>query len=205
MAYRGQVTDSGYSGIFAFEGDWNSADLEEGWSIRPTLETLRDMFGIKFIHRQIGTPGELRYYVDKWLTEGEKNYRDYTVGYFRFHGNPGLIYPNADDGVTLSELEEWIDGRAEGRVIVFHSCSTLKITEQRITEFLDHTKASAVVGYAEDVDSLEAISFELLALWALTGHKPDHARELLHGDYGEFAKRLGLKFRPALSPEDADG
>ncbi len=205
MAYRGQVTDSGYSGIFAFEGDWDSADLGKGWSIRPTLETLRDMFGISFIHRQTGTGNELRYYVDKWLTEGEKNYRDYTVGYFRFHGNPGLIYPNADDGVTLSELEEWIDGRAEGRVIVFHSCSTLKITEQRITEFLDHTKANAVVGYAEDVDSLEAISFELLALWALTGHKPDHAREILHDDYGEFAKRLKLKFRPALSPEDSDG
>ena len=198
------MTDSEYSGIFAFEGDWNSADLEEGWSIRPTLETLRDMFGIKFIHRQTGTGDELRYYVDKWLTEGEKNYRDYTVGYFRFHGNPGLICPG-DDEVRLSELEEWIDGRAEGRVIVFHSCSTLKITEKRITEFLDHTKASAVVGYAEDVDSLEAISFELLALWALTGHEPDLARELLHGDYGEFAKRLGLKFRPALSPEDADG
>ena len=190
------MTDSGYSGIFAFEGDWNSADLEEGWSIRPTLETLRDMFEIKFIHRQTGTGDELRYYVDKWLTEGEKNYRGYTVGYFRFHGTPGLIY-TGDDEVTLSELEESIDGRADGRVIVFHSCSTLKITEQRITEFLDHTKASAVVGYAEDVDSLEAISFELLALWALAGHKPDHARKLLHEDYGEFTKRLGLTFHHA--------
>ena len=28
VTYRGQVTDSGYSGIFAFEGDWES-DLKD--------------------------------------------------------------------------------------------------------------------------------------------------------------------------------
>ena len=195
MAYRGQVTDSGYGGIFAFEGDWEP-DLKDKSSIRPNLETLRDAYGIKFIHRQTGTGDELRYYVDKWLTEGEKNYRDYTVGYFRFHGNPGLIYPG-DDGVTLSELEEWIDGRAEGRVIVFHSCSTLKITEKQITEFLDHTKASAVVGYAKDIDSLEALAFALLVLWALTGHEPRVAEEILRNDYGELFDGLGLTFHHA--------
>ncbi len=197
MAYRGQVTDSEYSGIFTFEGDWES-DLKDKSSIRPNLETLRDAYGIKFIHRQIGTPEELRYYIKKWLKKGRGNYRHYKVGHFAFHGSPGVIWPGEGEvGVRLYQLERWIDGRAKGRVIVFHSCSTLKVTEQRITEFLDHTKASAVVGYAEDVDSLEAISFELLALWALTGHPPDQAREHLDEHYGEFTKRLKMTFHSA--------
>jgi hypothetical protein len=41
VAYRGQVTDSGYSGMFTFEGDWEK-DLKDKSSIRPNLETLRD-------------------------------------------------------------------------------------------------------------------------------------------------------------------
>ena len=190
------VTDSEYAGIFAFEGDWTPDNLTEDWSIRPNLETLRDMYRIGFIHRRIGTSNELRYYVEKWLTKGKENYRGYKVGYFAYHGEPGLIYPG-EGGIRLYQLERWINGKAKGRVIVFHSCSTLKITEQRITEFLDHTKASAVVGYAEDVDSLEAISFELLALWALTGHPPDQAREHLDEHYGEFTKRLKMTFHSA--------
>ena len=64
MAYRGRVTDSEYSGIFTFEGDWEP-DLKDKSSIRPNLETLRDAYGIKFIHRQTGTGDELRYYVGK--------------------------------------------------------------------------------------------------------------------------------------------
>ena len=49
VAYRGQVTDSGYSGIFTFEGDWES-DLKDKSSIRPNLETLRDAYGIEVVH-----------------------------------------------------------------------------------------------------------------------------------------------------------
>ena len=49
MAYRGQVTDSEYSGIFTFEGDWEP-DLKDKSSIRPNLETLRDAYGIEVVH-----------------------------------------------------------------------------------------------------------------------------------------------------------
>jgi len=193
MAKSKQVADSEYSGIFAFEGDWDSGNLRGGWSSRTNLETLHDMYGINFIYRQTGTGDELRYYINKWLARGKKNYKDHRVGYFRFHGEPGLIYTGEDD-VRLYQLERWIDGRAKGRVIVFHSCSTLKIERKRITQFLERTKAAAVVGYAVDTDSLEAIAFELLLLWALTGHEPHHAQEFLFEDYGELIERIGLTF-----------
>ena len=187
---------SEYKGIFAFEGDWIPGDLSEGWSIRPNLETLRDMFKIEFVHRQIGTPGELRHYVDKWLTKGKENYLSYPVGYFAFHGESGLIATGNGD-VKLFQLERWINGRAKGRVIAFHSCSTLNLEGERIRTFLDRTKASAVVGYAKDIDSLEAIALDLLVLWALTGHEPQLAEEILQDDYPGLVERLGLTFHHA--------
>lgn len=44
-----------YTGIFTFEGDWTPDDLEDKSSMRPTLETLRDVCDVDFIHRRIGT------------------------------------------------------------------------------------------------------------------------------------------------------
>ena len=186
-------SDAEYSGIFALEGDWNPEDLTEGWSVRPNLETLRDMLGIDFIHRRVGTRDEFRYYVEKWLAKGKGNYRDFKVGYFAFHGYPGTLCPGEGD-VRLYQLERWMDGGAKGRVVFFDACSTLDINNRRIKEFVDRTKVSAVVGYAKDVDSLESMALDLLILWALTGHEPCEAEELLWADYGGLAERLGLTF-----------
>jgi len=197
MTKSKQMDDSsGYNGIFAFEGDWIPDNLTEGWSMRPALETLRDMLGIKFIHRQIGTPSELCYYVEKWLAKGKRNCSDYTVGYFAFHGERGLIAPGKGD-VRLYQLERWINGGAKGRVIAFHSCSTLDVKDERVKLFLERTKASTVVGYAKDIDSLEAIAFDHLVLWALTGHEPREAEEILFENYADLAERLGLTFHHA--------
>ncbi len=199
-AYRGQVTDSEYSGIFTFEGDWES-DLKDKSSIRPNLETLRDAYGIKFIHRQIGTPGELRYYVEKWLKKGKGNYRHYRVGHFALHGSPGVIsLEEGDVGVSFSKLQGWINEGAKGRVIFFDSCSTIDLSDKgkRIQVFLDRTKASAVVGFTEWVDWLESAAFELLVLDALAYFEsPKKAELYLKEKYEEFVERLGLTFHHA--------
>ena len=51
-----------HTGVFAFEGDWHE-DLTKKDSIRPTLETLRDVQKVSFVHRRIGTAEELKYYL----------------------------------------------------------------------------------------------------------------------------------------------
>jgi hypothetical protein len=192
------VTDSGYSGIFTFEGDWEK-DLKDKSSIRPNLETLRDAYGIKFIHRQIGTRTELRYYVKKWLKKGRGHYRHYRVGHFAFHGERGLIYPGEGEvGVRLKQLEGYINEGAKGRVIFFGSCSTVDLSAKKIQAFLDNTKASAVCGFTEEVDWLESTAFELLVLEALTRFNSAKEAELhLKEQYGEFVDRLGLTFHHA--------
>ena len=52
------------AGVFAFEGDWQP-DLRDPWSIEPMLHAMRDLGGISYIRRSIGTVPELEYYINK--------------------------------------------------------------------------------------------------------------------------------------------
>ena len=203
------MTESKYTGVFAFEGDWDQ-NLRDMSSMRPTLETLRDINGddgFKFIHRRIGTTNELEYYVDKWLSEepGE-SYDDYRVGYFAFHGEQGLISPGGGD-VSLDQLAIWINGRAQGRTLYFASCSTLDLETETIKDFLRSTGARAVVGSTKSVFNLELAAFDLLLLDSLAYyHRRPHAadnylRSPKRPHFQAFVEELGLKIiTPSSKP-----
>ena len=153
------------SGVFAFEGD-PEVDLRERYSVRPVLQFLNDLEGLKYIFRDIGTPEELEFYVKKWT---QAKYSEYQVGYFSFHGSPGALwFPDSrKSGISLDDLADWIDGRAEGRIIHFGACSVMRLGDRRLREFLETTGARAVTGYRTDVDWLEAMAFDALMLGAL--------------------------------------
>ena len=196
------MTESGYTGVFALEGDWEE-DLRDKSSIQPTLETLKDVCDVDFIHRRIGTTDELKYYIDKWLSE-EENYDDYRIGYFAFHGEKGLVSLGEGD-VSLDQVAIWIDGRAQGRTVYFGSCSTLDLETKRIKGFLRSTKARAVVGFTKDVDWLGSVAFDLLLLDALAWyHRRPHAVDNYlqkEAHYKAFVKDLGLKIiTPSSKP-----
>ena len=86
-ARRDPSTDPIATGVFAFEGDWES-DLRDPWSIEPMLRTLQVIGGLKCIRRNVATVPELEHYLDKWL---QKRNAGYQVGYFGFHGGPGSV------------------------------------------------------------------------------------------------------------------
>ncbi|MEV5693896.1 hypothetical protein [Micromonospora globbae] len=46
----------------------------------PTLEMLECLGRIRYIHRDVATPDELRYYLDQWLS---RKYAAYNVGILR--------------------------------------------------------------------------------------------------------------------------
>ena len=195
------MAESQYTGVFAFEGDWEQ-DLRDKSSMKPTLKTLHHLTetgGFKFIHRRIDTAGELEYYVDKWLGETpEENYDDYRVGYFAFHGEEGHISPGEGD-VSLKRLGTWIKGRAQGRIIYFSSCSTLNLETKEIKSFLRSTKARAVVGFTKNVNWIESTAFDLVLLDALAYYhrRPRSADNYLRSPKREhlraFVEELGLK------------
>ena len=195
-----------HTGVFAFEGDWHE-DLTKKDSIRPTLETLRDVQKVSFVHRRIGTAEELKYYLERWLGgEGAGIYDDYLIGYFAFHGEQGLISPG-EGRVSLDQIAIWMNGRAQGRTLYFGSCSTLDLETKRIKRFLRSTKARAVVGFTRDVDWLQTAAFDLILLDALAWwhQRPHLTNNYLHNKKRKhlkaFAEELGLKIiTPSSKP-----
>ncbi len=191
-AGRDPSTEPIAAGVFAFEGDWDS-DLRDPWSIEPMLHALQDIGDLNCIRRNVATVPELEHYVDKWL---QKRYADYEVGYFGFHGEPGSLWLGGKRYVSLEDLEVMIDGRAEGRIIHFGSCSVMRVAETRLKEFQENTRARAVIGYRRDVDSdLNWAAFEILLLEALsryrqTGAPARHLRE----NYGYLCDKLGFEY-----------
>lgn len=180
------------AGVFAFEGDWES-DLRDPWSIEPMLHTLQAIGELKCIRRNVATVPELGHYLDKWL---QKRYAGYQVGYFGFHGGPGSLWLGGKRYVSLEDLEARIDGRAQGRIIHFGSCSVMRVGESRLKAFQENTGARAVIGYRTDVDSdLNWAAFEILLLEALSryrqiGAPARHLRE----NYGYLCDKLGFEY-----------
>ena len=178
------------TGVFAFEGD-SEVDLRANHSVRPVLQFLSDLESVKFIHRDIGTPEELELYVKKWTQE---RYNQYQVGYFWFHGSPGELWlpDGRRSGISLDDLADWIDGRAEGRIIHFGACSVMRLGESRLRDFLKRTGARAVTGYRKDVFTLESTAFDALMLGALCHYRRiSYAEKYLRRTAGDLWNHLG--------------
>ena len=185
-------------GVFCLEGDWELS-MESRISVEPALRLLEAQDSIRLVHRDVATLAELKYYLARWLGA---QMRGYTFGYFGFHGSAETLYIG-DDELALSELEEMLAGRCEGRVIYFGSCSVLKAEGEVLQRFCRTTSARAVVGFTRDVDWVEAAAFEILLVqkleWA-KNMKP--AYDWLTREYPDLTNKLG--FRMAHSRWSSD-
>ena len=177
-------------GVFSFEGDWETR-LDDKKSVLPLLDTLQRVEGMRFIHRRIGTVPELDHYLKKWLQRG---YDHYSIGQFGFHGAPGGIWIG-EEWLSLEDLAEKIDGRADRRVVFFDSCKTLKVRDTRIKKFLSDTGAKAVIGYTKDVEWIASAAFELMIFEAFCYRTQMRAvKNMLWTNYPGMVKKLGMKF-----------
>lgn len=178
----------GLPGIFCVEGAWDE-DLRKRMSVRPLLELLEHLGVATYIHRDAATKEEMRYYLGRWAL---KRYANYGLLYIAAHGDEGSL-DLGKDVVTLAELAEWLDGKARGRVIYFGSCSTVQVDDKELVTFAKQTGASAVVGFRQEVDWLEAAAFEVHLLERLVrGNRTDAFLRHLKRDHGPVAERLGL-------------
>ncbi len=180
------------TGVFAFEGD-PEVDLRQGYSVRPVLQFLRDLEGLDFIHRDIGTVGELEFYVKKWILS---KHQQYQIGYFSFHGGPGELgfADRRRSGITLDQLARWINGRAQGRIIHFFACSVMRLDASELQSFRKDTGARAVTGYSNDVEWLEPMAFDALMLGAMCRYRRFHDVErFLRSRAGDLWDRLGFR------------
>lgn len=151
-------------GIFCLEGDWWN-DLNHSSTVKPVLKLLSGSADqpIPFVHRDVGTVQEMRYYLAKWANRGMSKY---PLLYLAFHGTNGTLHVGdrrrSGSDVDLQTLAEWLDGRLKGRIVHFGSCETLGADRRHIQRFLRRTGATAATGFRESIDWLKSSAFEVL-------------------------------------------
>ncbi len=176
-------------GIFCVEGEWSSK-LTDRASVRDMLDLLESVERIRFIHEHVNTVGGLMEALRHWR---QKQYSNYSVGYFAFHGKPGKLLIGRRS-VTLKDLAEVLRGGCEGKTLYFGSCSVLHVPKREVQQFRRTTKADCIVGFTRDVDWLASAALDLILLEALAFHGTGESVEhWLRKEYGELAGHLGLR------------
>lgn len=143
--------------IYCLEGNWNKHPHSKQ-SVRPILDLLRTFSRIKYIYRKCSTKED---FIKGLQTFTQKRYSNYPILYIAYHGHKNRIY-FGNEYITLKEIADVLEGKLNGKIIHFGSCSTLNTTGRNITDFINRTGCFFVSGYKKDVPYIESIAFELL-------------------------------------------
>ncbi|MFC8796910.1 DUF6642 family protein [Promicromonospora sp. NPDC057138] len=161
-------------GIFCIEGQWDG-DLRVNASVKNILELL-GLELIRYVHRDVATAEEFRYYIERWRG---RRFASYSVGYFATHGSSQRLHLGEGHELTVDELAQLLAGRCTGRKIYFGGCRVLDVGEPRLRKFLDTTGAELLCGFTKSVKFVEAAAFETVLLDALVnGTRIDRVQQL---------------------------
>lgn len=144
--------------VAVLEGFW-SEDAERPLSIAPIFELLSRRDGLRYVMLTSGTVEELRFNlaVTRTVRGG--------VLVLAFHGFKGGIHLVTED-VTLEDLASWLEGFGKKKkwIVLFHSCGTLNVEEERIENFMANTGVRAVFGFKKNVDFVDSVAVDLLLI-----------------------------------------
>ena len=143
--------------IYCLEGNWNK-NPRSNQSLKPILELLHTTSKTKYIHRKCNTKKE---FIQGLLKFTQKRYANYTILYIAFHGRTNRICCG-NEYITLNEIATVLEGKLEGKIIHFGSCSTLRTSQINIKDFIDRTNCTLISGYKRNVDYISSAAFELL-------------------------------------------
>ena len=218
---------SSMRGIYCIETVWFGSD--DKTSMRPMLQWLHDAYGTPFLYRDAITPSEFFRYLDVWgemKCGGAGKDEQYPMLILSYHGDADGIYvtdrPDADTEdeedsslVQLQAIADFLEGRCRNKVVHFASCSTINVSNTAIDDFLKRTRASAVSGYAKDIDWIWSMAFEILYLQAiqeadgttLTPKRMKEVSDYLKDEswpcpypYNKVRERLGFDIRERTNP-----
>lgn len=177
--------------VFCLEGNWQD-DLTEKDSLEPLLQLLTCHGELDYIRRDVATKAELVFYIKQWA---RRKYNEYDFGYFAFHGSDGQAIKLSDGTkLSLNAFANLLGNAASRKVVHIASCHGLKVSQRQLDSFLDKTKALAVCGYTEEVDTLDAAALELLLMGELRGNwrDPEARFRRLHRSFGDLVERTGF-------------
>ena len=151
-----KYTDKHEKFIYCLEGNWNKHP-KSNQSIKPILDLLYTFSKVKYIYHKCPTKEE---FIRKLETFTQKRYSNYTVLYIAYHGCKNRIY-FGNEYITLKEIANVLEGKLNGKIVHFGSCSTLNTTEKNIIEFINRTGCFFISGYQKDVEYIDSTAFEL--------------------------------------------
>ncbi len=187
-------------GVFCLETDQWYRQKDRS-SIEPALELVERCSGTRYEHRDVATEAEFEFFLDRYFRRGYKNF---PILYLGFHGwcaedgNDAFLQIGDRTKVPLERIEQWIDGRCQGRLVYFGACGVMKTNGNRLNRFVRNTRAVAIAGYREEVDWLESAALDTLALGRLQDAAftkssiGKYSRELAETASG-LCKRLGFR------------
>lgn len=143
--------------IYCLEGNWSNQPSSK-LSIKPILDLLYMTSKVKYIYNKCQTKNEFLFHLERFTN---KTYKNYPVLYIAFHGRTNRIYTGSEE-ITLQEISNLLEGKLEGKIVHFGSCSTLRIADSKISDFILRTKCNFISGYKKDVDFICSTAFELL-------------------------------------------
>ena len=149
-----------WKNVFCLEGLWDN-NLKLNSSVEPVLSLLNKQYPkMKYIHCDCATVTEFKFYLNKWT---QKSYDDYPILYLAFHGEKRNLLLS-DGKIDIDEVSAILSEKCKNRIIVFASCSTLRVDKRIIDSFIEKTNCLAVCGYRNDVDWIKSTAFELLLI-----------------------------------------
>jgi hypothetical protein len=138
------------------------SDREERLSVRPMLEFVASVQGVRLSYQPCDTEAE--------LTEGLRAFgrlRSDGILYIALHGGPGAIYLADGTELALEDFAAYLGERFKGWVLHFGSCSTLDADPERLAAFCEATGVPLVLGYQQTVDWIESSAMDMLIFQAL--------------------------------------
>jgi hypothetical protein len=151
------------------------------------------MNGIKYAHLSCNTPGEFKHNISRISRK-----KSYKILYLAFHGINGKILFDDESELGLNDLADIMKGRFKGWTIHFSSCNTLKITDEKLQDFITRTGISLVTGYTKTVGWAESAALDLLLLDRLQTYKNTKYLGLsIEKTYPDLAELNGFRFLSA--------
>ena len=131
--------------IYCLEGNW-SKQPNSKLSIKPILDLLHTTSKVKYIYNKCQTKNDFLIFLERFT---QKRYKNYPILYIAFHGRINTIFIGNEE-ITLQEISNVLEGKLEGKIVHFGSCSTLKTTNKKISDFIHRTKCNFISGYKKE-------------------------------------------------------
>jgi hypothetical protein len=178
--------------ILCFEGLWDN-NLEQRLSVKPLLEIISKLNGIKFTHCPCNTVSEFLFHLYQFTSS--KISSKYSILYLAFHGHSGRIVLSDQEQLNLEDLADLMGQRFRGWSVLLSCCSILCLGEKRIKNLIKQTGVGLVIGYRKDVDWGESISLDLIILDHIVNYTYlAWMRKRIQTRYPDLVAATGLRF-----------